>query len=190
MTLSTIRTWLRNRFNRRPAPPQATGRHPPDSSTLQRPGMFDLPPGCTPIDAVLNTTRIPGTQLEIGTGDRVVESDRYGRIEFSQRRGVHPGCNHLIYSADEIAGQCPFCAMELLPLINEGQISQSQAEERSLFCIQCASYCMSCFRRICAVHTRIFPCPDGRVIPLCPACHEQVTHTSLIGKLVSWIAGK
>ena len=184
---------LINRIKAKLSPPTQVHvalRQEQESSDNQRPGVFNLPRDWTPIDSVVDTIRIPGTNLEIGTVARVIETDRQERIEFNQRRGVRAGCGHLIFSIDQLATPCPFCTLESAALLKQGLITQSQAEERSLFCVQCASFCMACFRRICARHTRLYQCPDGRYIPLCVACHEQLTHKSLFGKLISLITRK
>jgi hypothetical protein len=173
-----------------PTPVQATPRQQQESRDNQWPDMGNLPHGCTPIDTVLNTTRIPGTNLEIGTAARAVETNRQERIEFNKRHGLRAGCGHPLFSIDQLGGTCFCCEFESLQLLSQGLISRSQAEERSLYCVQCASYCINCFRRICASHTRLYQCPDGRFIPLCLVCHEQLTHKSLLGKIISLITGK
>jgi hypothetical protein len=180
---------LKNLIKRQPTPVQATPRQQQESLDSQRPNIFNLPPDCTPIDGVLNTVKIPGTNIEIGTIARAIERNGQERIGFEQLRGFRAGCNHPIFSIDQLGGTCFCCEFESLQLLSQNLITQSQAEERSLFCIQCASYCMGCFRQICAAHTRLFQCPDGRFVPLCPAC-EQATHKSLLGKLISLITGK
>lgn len=180
---------LKNLINKQSTQVEATRRQQQEPQEARQSDMFNLPPDWTPIDSVVDTIRIPGTNLEIGTAARVVETDRQERIEFNQRRGIRAGCGDLIFSANEVIGPCPFCASESAELLKQGLITQSQAEERSLYCVQCASFCMACFRRICASHTRLFQSPDGRFIPLCPTCHKQLTQ-SLFGKLISLITGK
>lgn len=170
-------------------PVQATRRQQQESSDDQRPDIFDLPPGCTPIDTVIEGTRIPGTDIFIGKAARVVETNRSERIEFNFEQGFTAGCTHSIYEREEIGGTCPICQSELLPLKNQGLISERQFYERSQYCVCCASFCMSCFRRICAIDTRLYQCPDGKYIPLCKTCHKQLTQ-SLFGKLISLITGK
>lgn len=172
-------------------PTQIQARPRPQQGPIstQRPSMFNLPPDWTPIDSVIDTTRIPDTNLEIGTSARVVETNLQERIEFNQRRGVRVGCNHLIFSANKLGGICPFCMLESAELLSQGLISQLQAEEKSLFCVDCSSYCMVCFKRICSTHTRLFQCPDMRIIPLCPACYEQLSHKNIIWRIISVLIG-
>ena len=59
-------------------PVQATPRQQQESRNNQWSDISNLPPSWTPIDTVLNTTRIPGTNLEIGTAARAVETGSDG----------------------------------------------------------------------------------------------------------------
>ncbi len=163
----------------------------PQSANPQRPGIFNLPADWEPLDSVLDTTRIPGTGLEIGTAARVVETNRQERIEINQRRGIRGGCGHMIFSVNEIGGTCVPCSMEAAQLLNQGLISQQQAEEHTLYCTDCASYCLGCFSQcLCARHTRLFQGPTGRIVPLCPACYERLNHTSFFEKIIRFLIGK
>lgn len=152
-------------------------------------GIFNLPPDWMPIDSVIDSTQIPGTDSGVGTAARVIETDRQERIEFNQRRGIRTGCRHLVYSADQIAGSCPLCEMICFEMVSQGLMTKSQADERSLYCVQCASYCSGCFISICAAHTQLLPGPDGRFLPVCTVCYEKLTKKSLIVKAISFIIG-
>lgn len=180
---------LKNLIKQQPTPVQATRRQQRESSDNQWPDMSNLPPDWTPIDTVIEGTRIPGTDIFIGKAARVVETNRSERIEFNFEQGFTAGCTHSIYERDKIGGTCPICQSDLLPLKNQGLISERQFYEKSQYCVCCASFCMSCFSRICIDHTRIDQCPDGRFIPLCKTCYELI-HKSLFGKLISLITGK
>lgn len=185
---------LINRIKAKSSPPtqvEVTQRQQQESSDEQRPDIFDLPPGCTPIDSVIEGTKIPGTEILVGNMSRVIETNRQERIEFNQRRGGRGSCGHMFFNISEISGTCIPCLEEAYQLYSQGLISQQQAEQYPFYCHKCASYCMNCFsQRLCARHTKLFQEPTGRIIPLCPACHEQLTHKSLFGKLISLITGK
>jgi hypothetical protein len=173
-----------------PTPVQATRCQQQDSSEDQRPGIFDLPHGCTPIDSVIEGVKIPGTDILVGNMERVIETNRQERIEFKQRQGGRGSCGHMFFDISEISGTCIPCLEEAYQLYSQGLISQQQAEQYPFYCHKCASYCMNCFsQRLCARHTKLFQEPTGRIIPLCPSCHKQLTQ-SLFGKLISLITGK
>ncbi|HBG28988.1 MAG: hypothetical protein A2Y10_14800 [Planctomycetes bacterium GWF2_41_51] len=150
--------------------------------------IFNLPPGWKPIDSVIKSVRIPGTSLELGSAARVVETDQDERLDFDKLHGILAGCSHFIYSIEQIGGKCFVCELESIELLKQNLITLSQAEERSLYCTQCASYCMACFKRVCATHTKLFLCPNGIYIPLCWPCHEHATR-SFLDKLIAFIKG-
>ena len=164
-----------------------------------RQDAFNLPPGWEGIDSVVEMQNIPNTGLNIGQIARVVESPTGERVELNLQQGMRSGCDHFIYQPNpsartqgrEIGGVCIFCQQESHGLLLNGMISKQQAEERSIFCSECSSYCLVCFRKnLCARHTQIFQSPDGRFIPVCPACFEQLNPNSLIARITSFLSGK
>lgn len=158
----------------------------------QGPEIFNLPPDWQPLDSVSDTTNIPGTSLEIGIISRALERNEDERIELNQRRGAKGGCGHMFFSIEEIAGTCIPCSSEAAQLLRQGLISQQQAEQHTLYCHSCASYCMGCFSQsLCAKHTRLYQEPTGRVIPLCPSCYEQLNpKESILKKIIRFLIGK
>ena len=154
--------------------------------------IFNLPSDWQPLDSVSDTTNIPGTSLEIGIISRALERNEDERIELNQRRGAKGGCGHMFFSIEEIAGTCISCSSEAAQLLRQGLISQQQAEQHTLYCHSCASYCMGCFSQsLCARHTRLYQEPTGRVIPLCPSCYEQLNpKESILKKIIRFLIGK
>lgn len=152
---------------------------------------------CRPIETIVDITRVPGTELDYGTVMRLFESPDQERIEINLKLGLRAGCDHYIYkttdqelgnSADRphLGGVCPFCTAEAVELLAAGVIDQRQAQERSIFCNKCESYCHFCLLRICADHTRIIQQPDGLFIPVCIACYATL-RPSLLKKLLWWV---
>lgn len=154
-------------------------------------GIFNVPPGCTPIDSVINFDQIPGTDnLNLGEVSRAIETQAGERIEIIQRRGARLGCGHMAYQRSEIGGSCGICGLELVPFLQQGLITQKEAEERILFCREDKGFCLACHRQdLCAKHTVLYqPEPGTPFIPLCPLCHETIK-PDLIKKLFRFLLG-
>lgn len=153
--------------------------------------IFNLPPNWQPLDTILDMTPIPGTtQLNVGKIARVIETDGDERIELNQPQGIKGGCNHMMFSIQEIGGTCDWCSLEAIQLFNQGGITKRQAEEYAHFCKNCVSYCFKCFtQRVCSRHTKLFQESTGRVVPLCPNCYEELTHEGGLTKLLRIIFG-
>ena len=179
---------LKKLFGKQPTSVQAMPNQQQDPFS-QGCNAFDLPPDWDPIDSVIRGTRLPGTNIVIGSVARAAETNRQERIDFEQLIGSRLGCNHSIYSNQELGGVCPICESELYELLKEGQITERLFYERSRYCVRCASFCMICFKRICIDHTRLHNLPDGRVIPLCTICKEAA-EPSFFGWIKSLITGK
>lgn len=157
----------------------------------QQPNIFDFPSNWQPLDSVSDTTPIPGTSLEIGSIGRVFETSQDERIEINQRRGIKGGCGHMLFSLQDIGGICDWCSLEVVILLNQGSITEHQAEEYAHFCKNCASFCLKCHsQRLCARHTKIFQEPTGRFVPLCPRCYEELNPSNLLTKIANFFFGE
>ena len=154
-------------------------------------GIFNLPPGLSPVDTVIDVDQIPGTDnLNLGEVSRVVETVQGERLEFIQRRGARLGCGHLVYHRSEIGGSCGICGLELVPYLQQGLISQKEAEERILFCREDKGFCLACHTQaLCAKHTVLYqPEPGISFLPLCPLCHEKIKK-GVFKRLFSFFVG-
>jgi len=157
--------------------------------------FHNLPPNITPIESTFNVQPIPGTTCSLGTIEKVLQNmDEL--ITSNQRIGVCCGCGHHIFNVEEkvtqhgvqrgLGGQCSYCALEAAEYLNQNLISLQQAEEHSLYCSQCASYCDGCGRRnICIRHARPFQSLDSSVLLLCPDCLRMAEQDKFFKKTLA-----
>jgi len=141
----------------------------------------NLPPGVVPIESSYDLSRIPGTMLDVGAIAKLLQTSGNELVTLNQKIGVRGGCGHHIFVIDEVinqnsvqrglGGTCPYCSLEAAELLNQNLISLPQAEQMSLYCSRCASYCDGCRRgNICLRHAQQFQSLDGTILLLCPDC--------------------
>lgn len=162
----------------------------------QEANFSNLPPGFIPKETVFDTSRIPGTSLDVGLQARVLQSLDEELITCEQRIGIRCGCGHLVYVIDEIrtenftqpgvAGVCHECSKEAEENRKKGLITIQEAQAKSLYCTQCASHCDECGRRnLCVSHTHLFEDTDGKRMLLCPDCLKKAEAEKFFKKTLS-----
>lgn len=155
----------------------------------------DLPPGFVPIEALYDLNQIPGTSRHVGSQLRIFQTPSDELVTANQRIGIRGGCGHPIYRTERritpqeveqgIGGVCGICAAEAAELLKQNLITVPQAEERAIYCTDCASYCQRCLRpNLCIRHTRIFRESATTLIPLCPLCHEKAQKEQFLGQII------
>ena len=174
-------------------PKQNVVEHQPEKS----PHHWDaLQRECNSIESLYDLHPIPGTTLDVGIIEKVLQAPNDELITYSQQKGIRTGCGHHIYKIDEVTtsesihhglgGLCPYCSLEAAELLNQNLISLQQAEELSLYCSKCASHCDGCGRNnICVRHSQRFEGLDGKVILLCPGCMKKAEKDKFFKKTIN-----
>jgi hypothetical protein len=123
---------------------------------------------------------IPGTELQMGMIEKLLETASGGLIRVQQKIGIRFGCGDFGFQAipegpiPGLGGQCPHCLNEAMLSLRLGLISAMQVNSLSLYCSNCASRCDSCGRKLCRRHTSQYLDPSGQRILLCPDCLKHM----------------
>ena len=187
----TIRSWFSSFF----ASPQQQDRPRPDPRPQGRPAV-DLPPGSTPIESIFDMQQIAGTSHHIGNMSRIFETPGDELVTANLQTGARLGCNHFVYSVEPrqtpaglqpgIAGACHFCLLGTIEALEQGLISQQEAELLPLYCSDCASMCRSCHRpNVCIGHTYLYDIGDGHMLIVCPDCYLAAERTNTIRRVIT-----
>jgi hypothetical protein len=147
------------------------------------------------IETSFQGTTIPGTSLQIGVMDKVLESESNGLIRLQEHIGKQFGCGNFVFQTTPngtvpgLGGQCPFCLSEAMLALRSGLISAIQVHSLSLYCTNCASRCDACGKNMCRRHTIQSADSNGQVIRLCSDCHKAIQQNHMFQTALSIILG-
>jgi len=142
--------------------------------------MFHSIPGYTTIETNIDNQPIPGTITQsISKEERILQSPNGELITHSNKKGIHCGCGHLIYTIESngqqpgLGSRCPICAAQAVQLLNRGDVTLDQAEAMSLCCSKCSARCEGCGINVCRRHIHQFIGLDNSRAWLCDECVKQ-----------------